>query len=169
MQQEITFTKDTILSSPSMKEPTFEQAVDRIANYIREVPDAEYEIAIGTDSMTYDKTKFVMAIVLHNVGKGGIYFYKIFHHTRITNLHDKLYKETQLSLDAAEMLIEELLDIDENIFDKMKMSIHLDIGENGPTKSLIRELEGWVTAMGYDYAIKPDSYAASTIADLYSK
>ena len=66
-------------------------------------------------------------------------------------------------------LIEELLDIDENIFDKMKMSIHLDIGENGPTKSLIRELEGWVTAMGYDYAIKPDSYAASTIADLYSK
>lgn len=161
--------KNTLFKNSKHEEVSLNDVIERIKNFYSSSPHGEYRLSVGTDSMTHEDTKFVMAIVLHNVGKGGIYFYKIFHHARITNLHDKLYKETQLSLDAAEMLIGELLEIEENIFDKMRMSIHLDIGENGPTKSLIRELEGWVTAMGYDYAIKPDSYAASTIADLYSK
>jgi predicted RNase H-related nuclease YkuK (DUF458 family) len=47
--------------------------------------------------------------------------------------------------------------------------IHLDIGKNGPTKELIQELSGWMIALGYDFEIKPDSYAASHIADRYSK
>jgi predicted RNase H-related nuclease YkuK (DUF458 family) len=45
----------------------------------------------------------------------------------------------------------------------------MDIGEHGPTSKYIQELEGWVRATGYDYEIKPNSYAASTIADKYSK
>ena len=63
----------------------------------------------------------------------------------------------------------ELLEKDENILDKLNLSIHLDIGQNGPTKDLIKELEGWIKAVGYDYEIKPDSYAASFVADKYSK
>ena len=90
-------------------------------------------------------------------------------HSEIRDLRTKLYTETQLSLDATDILISTFLDNDEELFEKIHLSIHLDIGKNGPTKDLIRELEGWVTAMGYDCEIKPESYAASSIANIYSK
>ena len=57
----------------------------------------------------------------------------------------------------------------QNKSSNIHLQIHMDIGENGPTKKYIQELEGWVRAVGYDYEIKPNSYAASTIADKYSK
>ena len=132
-------------------------------------PEYQYKISIGTDSMTTRDTVFVLVIVLYKVGRGGVYFYKKFHHDRIPNLRTKLYDETQLSLSAADIVIEDIFEVDEKLYNKINFSIHLDIGENGPTKDLIRELEGWVTAMGYDYEIKPDSYAASTIANMHSK
>ena len=52
---------------------------------------------------------------------------------------------------------------------KIHFHIHMDIGKEGPTRDFIQELTGWITALGYDFEIKPDSYAASHIADRYSK
>ena len=75
-------------------------------------------------------------------------------------------------LDTAEILIEKLKNHGLDIQDKnsnVHLSIHMDIGKNGPTSKYIQELEGWVKATGYDCEIKPNSYAASTIADKYSK
>lgn len=143
--------------------------LERIIEFIDEMPEFEYKLSIGTDSMTYKASHFVLAIVLHRVGKGGIYFYKRFDHPGIKDLRTKLYKETSFSIETADLLLSSLLDIDEKILDKINFSIHLDIGNNGPTKDLIKELEGWVMAVGYDYEIKPNSYAASFVADKYSK
>lgn len=148
---------------------TLEQVLERIIEFIDEMPEFEYKLSIGTDSMTYKASHFVLAIVLHRVGKGGIYFYKRFDHPGIKDLRTKLYKETSFSIETADLLLSSLLDIDEKILDKINFSIHLDIGNNGPTKDLIKELEGWVMAVGYDYEIKPNSYAASFVADKYSK
>ena len=47
--------------------------------------------------------------------------------------------------------------------------IHCDIGRSGKTSVLIKEVVSWVTSQGYVCLIKPDSYAASGIADKYSK
>lgn len=47
--------------------------------------------------------------------------------------------------------------------------IHCDVGYNGSTKMLIQEIVGWVQSMGYECSIKPASYAASAVADKYSK
>ena len=148
---------------------TLEKVLERIIEFIDEMPEFEYKLSIGTDSMTYKASHFVLAIVLHRVGKGGIYFYKRFDHPGIKDLRTKLYKETSFSIETADLLLSSLLDIDEKILDKINFSIHLDIGNNGPTKDLIKELEGWVMAVGYDYEIKPNSYAASFVADKYSK
>ena len=161
--------KETEFSTASHSSVSLKEVIKKIMTFYYADPNYQYRLSIGTDSMTHDETHFVLAIVLHRVGNGGIYFYKRMTHPRIENLRDKLYKETQLSLDATEILMEEIMEEDEDLFNKLNLSIHLDIGENGPTKALIRELEGWVRALGYDYEIKPDSYAASTIADLYSK
>ena len=52
-----------------------------------------------------------------------------------------------------------------------EFSIHIDAGysEHGKTKELIPELIGWVTAMGFEAKVKPESYVASGIADKISK
>lgn len=147
----------------------FDEMIDRVIDFINEDPNYEYKLSIGTDSMTYKDTHFVLAIVVHRVGNGGIYFYKKFDHPGIKDLRTKLYTETQLSIETADLLVSTLLDENENILEKLNLSIHLDIGTSGPTKDLIKELEGWVTAVGYEYEIKPNSYAASFVADRYSK
>ncbi len=165
----LTIDEDTLFQTAMHKHVSLDQIITKICEYIDADPSRAYHLSIGTDSMTYDATYFVLAIVLHRVGNGGIYFYKKMQHAVIRNLRDKLYAETQLSIDTTNLLVSKLLEKDESLYEKLDFSIHLDIGENGPTKELIPELEGWVTALGYDYAIKPDSYAASTIANKYSK
>ena len=160
---------NTIFQNAKHKEISLQELIERIVTFVKSDPKSEYRLSIGTDSMTYKETFFVLAIVLHKVGNGGIYFYKKFIHEPILDLRTKLYTETQISIDTTELVAMKLLEVDENIFDTLSLSIHLDIGKNGPTKDLIKELEGWVTSMGYDYEIKPDSYAASTIANKYSK
>ncbi|MBQ1294282.1 MAG: hypothetical protein IIY21_09600, partial [Clostridiales bacterium] len=51
----------------------------------------------------------------------------------------------------------------------VSFQIHCDIGRSGKTNVLIKEVVSWVTSQGYVCLIKPDSYAASGIADKYSK
>jgi predicted RNase H-related nuclease YkuK (DUF458 family) len=46
--------------------------------------------------------------------------------------------------------------------------IHADIGENGATKDMIREVMGLIRGNGFEPKIKPESFAASTVADRYS-
>jgi len=166
---EFRIDKNTRFQNAKHERMTLDEVLNRIISFVDEIPDREYQLSIGTDSMTYKDTHFVLAIVLHRVGNGGIYFYKKFDHAGIRDLRTKLYTETQLSIETADLLVSNLLDKDENILDKLNLSIHLDIGTSGPTKDLIKELEGWVTAVGYDYEIKPNSYAASFVADKYSK
>lgn len=162
-------TKETLFQNARHDQIKFEEVIERIIKFVNDDPNYIYRLSIGTDSMTYDESNFVLAIVLHRVGNGGIYFYKKFIQPAVRDLRTKLYTETQLSIDTTDLIVTELLERDENILDKLNLSIHLDIGQNGPTKDLIKELEGWIKAVGYDYEIKPDSYAASFVADKYSK
>jgi len=162
-------TKETLFQNARHEQMEFDEVLNRILKFIDENKNYDYRLSIGTDSMTYKDSNFVLAIVLHRVGNGGIYFYKKFYEEGIRDLRTKLYTETQLSIETTDLIVGELLEKDENILDKLNLSIHLDIGEKGPTKDLIKELEGWITAIGYECEIKPNSYAASFVADKYSK
>jgi len=46
--------------------------------------------------------------------------------------------------------------------------IHVDVGENGATKAMIQELVGMVRAHNFEARIKPESYAASNVADKHT-
>ncbi len=133
----------------------------------------EYNVMIGTDSQNFDTTKVVVVVALHDVGHGGIFFYDITHVRRIANVGQKLYYETQLSLEYARKLIEALDDLRETDgFDyekRLNFSIHVDAGKNGPSCKVIPEIVGWIHACGYKAVIKPESVAACSIADKYSK
>ena len=51
----------------------------------------------------------------------------------------------------------------------LSIEIHLDIGTNGDTKDLIREVVGMVVGSGFDARIKPDSFGASKVADRFTR
>ena len=46
--------------------------------------------------------------------------------------------------------------------------IHADVGENGKTKDMIKEVVGLIKSNGFEAKIKPESYAASVVADKYT-
>ncbi|HEX68148.1 MAG TPA: hypothetical protein ENG13_03675, partial [bacterium] len=46
--------------------------------------------------------------------------------------------------------------------------IHADIGGNGETKDMIKEVAGLIRGNGFEPKIKPESFAASIVADRYS-
>lgn len=153
---------------------SFQEMVNEIVKYVKSEPDFAYEIAVGTDSQTYTNTKFALAIVVHRLYAGGIFFCETLHHEGYhkSQLQQKLYDETQLSLEAASELVEQLYDLGFDITDpsnRTSLVIHVDIGEKGKTSKYISELTGLVESMGYSCEIKPNSYAASSIADRYSK
>lgn len=145
-----------------------------MARWVGARPDAEYELTVGTDSQNFDDTKMVEAVVLRMVGKGGIFFYHVDRVRRIDSLRVKIYEETRRSLELAGALIPELHGaLEAEGLDcgrlRMRVAIHCDIGSQGPTRDMLKEIAGWVAAEGYDCMIKPESYAASGVANRISK
>ena len=45
--------------------------------------------------------------------------------------------------------------------------IHADVGENGGTREMIKEVVGLIRGNGFEPKIKPDSFVASGVADKY--
>ena len=155
-----------------------ELSIIQIPAYIKEYYermkhfDTGIHITIGTDSQNFDYTKEVNVIAVICEGHGGIFFYKISVHDRITDVRTKLRVETADSLSIAEKLVTMLESSEyEDVFMNTEFSIHIDAGysDKGKTKELIPELTLWVKAMGYEAMVKPDSYVASSVADKISK
>ena len=135
--------------------------------------DTPFQITIGTDSQNFDRTKVVSVIAAHREGHGGIFFYEVSNIPRITNVAHKLTEETSRSLTVATELAA-TLESDKKydlLRDGSIISIHIDAGwsDKGKTAELIPNLVGWIRSCGYEAEVKPDSYAASSIADKISK
>ena len=146
----------------------------KIFEFIMSDKTNSYEITVGTDSQNFDRTKMVEVIAVHRKGRGGTYFYNIEFVRRITNLKQKINEETSRSLIVANDLLDCLQETflaNDMLMEDLDVSfqIHCDIGRAGKTSVLIKEIVSWVTSQGYVCLIKPDSYAASDIADKYSK
>lgn len=139
----------------------------RVASYMTEKKDANYRIIVGSDSQ---KTKghgydFVMALAIHRVGFGGIYFWKRQLIEKKMSLKERMYQEALLSLESAEKIFELFRG---NGISKYNIEIHVDIGRYGETRDMIAEIVGMVRGSGYDVKIKPDSFAASKVADRHT-
>ncbi len=166
--------EELIFTRGNKQKVRYNKMIDIIRDFILEDTESEYQFTVGTDSQNADHTKMVEVIAIHRVGRGGIFFYRIEHLTRISNLKQKITTETSRSLELADGLVEDLeLQLLEKDIDINKLNIgfqiHCDIGRNGKTKALIKDITNWVTSCGYTCAIKPDSYCASGIANKFSK
>ncbi len=143
---------------------TIDEVVRAIVDFMTIEPARRYKVTIGTDSelLRGKKADFVTAVVVHRVGKGGRYFWRRFELGKFHNLRDRIIKEVLISLEVAEKVLSELKKLPLPEFD---FEIHVDIGQNGPTKAMIQEVVAMIRANNFQVKTKPESYAASNVAD----
>lgn len=151
--------------SPTKGKLSFDQVFQEIIVYASRFPEDNYRLIIGTDSQIREETCFVTALIVHREGKGGRYFYTRRWEEHAHSLRQRIFYEASLSLNVAALLTEKL--VESGL--ELNMEIHLDVGNNGATKSLVKEVVGMVNGSGYLCRIKPDSYGASSVADRYTK
>ena len=155
-------------TSPSMGQISFQELFDDLVGFTNKYPDDSYKLIIGTDSHSFlnDCVIFVTAVVVHRIGKGGRFYYQKQKTRYMESLRQRIYYETYLSLEVAARLTEKLAQNGEN---KLNVEIHLDVGEKGETRAIIKEVVGMVIGSGFQACIKPDSYGATTVADRFTK
>ncbi|MCC5912435.1 MAG: ribonuclease H-like YkuK family protein [Clostridiaceae bacterium] len=154
------------MKSITYGEVSFDEACKRIKEHISKDLKSEYVISVGTDSQSVEGfTKVVSVIAVIRKTKGGIFFYDIKKIRKIRNLRQKIFMETECSLDLATKVMEFINNNDM----KVSLEVHVDIGNQGETKELIKEIVGWVMGMGFECRMKPESYASTGIADKISK
>ncbi len=152
--------------NPHDGEMTFSEVIRTVVGEMKAHPNDRFEILIGTDSSTAPKhLDLVSAIVLHNIGRGGRYFWTRRRERRSPSLRQQIWREAWLSFELAQRVIERLGALS---FLQFNLEIHVDIGENGRTKELIDEVVGMIIGNGLAVRIKPHAYAASAVADKHT-
>jgi len=152
--------------SPTKGRLSFDQVFDDILEYVNNDVKSNYKLIVGTDSQLREEVCYVTAIIILREGKGGRFYYYREREQIKLSLRQRIFYETAKSLNVAAKLAEKLSD--EGLPD-INIEIHLDVGEQGKTKDIIREVVGMVNGSGFGARIKPDSYGASKVADKYTK
>ncbi len=157
------YMPDTFISSSGMK-LTVPEVVTEIIAFMGADLLRKYRVTIGTDSqlLASKSADFVSAVVVHRIGNGGRYFYRRFELGKFHTLRDRMIREAMISLDVAQGILAELKKFP---LPEFEFEIHADIGMNGPTKAVIQEIVGMIRANNFEVRIKPDSYAATNVAD----
>lgn len=145
---------------------TIAQLAEEIIRYMKADNQHRYKIVIGTDSNGFESSAFlvdfVTAIVVQRVGNGGRYFWRLAELGKFYTLRDRIIQEVMLSLEAAKEILTVLKTFEMPNFD---FEIHADIGEKGKTNTMIQEVVGMIRANNFEARTKPESYAASNVAD----
>ena len=157
--------------NPTCGNLSVDEVQKEITHYMAEKPEKFYDIIVGCDSSSSLEPNFPLAIVILRVGEGGRFFLKKINYHELRKFygwHQRILEEVLLSCELA-------LHLRENLKKQVPMSfkwqfvyIHADVGENGVTKDMIREVTGLIRGNGFEPKIKPESFAASNVADRYS-
>lgn len=152
--------------SPTSGSLSFDEMMADIITYISGLPSSSYKIIIGSDSMVKTETCFITAVIVHRLGKGARYFYRKKIQRKIKSLRQKIFYETALSLEVGGLVHKYFA---EKGYAHLNVEIHIDVGMQGESKELIREVVGMVTGSGFTAKIKPEAYGASSVADKHTK
>lgn len=155
-----------VFVSPTKGRLTFDQVIRDLSVFVKSNPDSNFKLIVGTDSQLREEVCYVTAIVILRAGKGGRFYYSKEKERQKISLKQRIYYETSRSLKVAAKLAEKLA---YNGFADLNVEIHLDIGEHGKTKEIIKEVIGMVTGSGFDARIKPEAYGAFKVADKFTK
>jgi len=151
------------------------QVLNEIKVFLEEEPSAVYSLIIGTDSheisgysLKNRKINLVTAILVHRKGYGGRYFWARKYASNIHSLREKIYAETLLSLEFTREFVPLLQEKLDGKSLSYNLEIHIDVGEHGASREMIKEVVGMVTGNGFVAKTKPDAYGASYVADKHT-
>ena len=153
-----------------------DKIIELIRLFLEDEPNAEYSLVIGTDSHEKNgtpngsakKINLVTAVLIHRKGFGGKYFWVRREVGNIHSLREKIYAETLTSLNFATTFVPLLKKGLNGHSPKYNLEIHVDVGEHGDTREMIKEVVGMVTGNGFVAKTKPDAYGASYVADKHT-
>lgn len=162
---------------------------ESIVDYLEKLFDEQLannrilNVSIGTDSQKITGTlyKFATVIVITTtedlgggviVGRGGMIIYTTYNYDFLKKgiegrlrdkelVNERMVFEVSKSIEVASE-VAELLDLYE-----IPLAIHADINPNPKHESnkALQSAVGYILGMGYDFKVKPESYASSNIAD----
>jgi predicted RNase H-related nuclease YkuK (DUF458 family) len=158
--------------NPTKGNLKIDEVISEVLGYMAEKPEKSYDVIVGCDSSSGEEPHFPLAVVVLRKGEGGRFFLK-----RIGYKNRKFYSWKERILEEVTLSCEFALFLRENFEKKMREAaasnfefryIHADVGENGATKDMIREVTGLIRGNGFEPKIKPESFVASSVADRYS-
>ena len=132
------------------------------------VKNKNHKIIVGTDSVKLGG-KFVFANAICVINDNSFYDRRFFYTKRKVSddsyydLSKRLLKETTDSIDIAFKIRKKI--------NCANIEIHADINTNKQHNSSRYEsmIKGYITGCGFVCKVKPDSFVASGIADVYTK
>jgi len=152
--------------SPTYGTLSYDGVVEKIASFIKADPNFRYKVIVGTDSESRKGiSDFVTAIIIYRVGKGGMYFWARRNLPNVVAIADRIAKETQFSIELAWKLRDTFR---HNGLSGYEPEVHLDVGEEGVTRDMIRWVTGMVLGSGFEFKIKPESFGATKVADRHT-
>ncbi|OGH24022.1 MAG: hypothetical protein A3J69_01600 [Candidatus Levybacteria bacterium RIFCSPHIGHO2_02_FULL_42_12] len=163
-----------VFRSTTLGVVSLEQVIHHIKSFLKEDPNAFYSLIIGSDSHEKNETNgkkslnLVTAVVVHRKGFGGRYFWKNRHQKNIHSLREKIYSETLESLNFALVFVPLFKKSLNGSAPVYNLEIHVDVGEHGETRDMIKEVVGMVVGNGFVAKTKPEAYGASYVADKHT-
>lgn len=149
------------MSSRVFKKMGSDETVE-LLGYVRLVLESKpsTKIYIGCDSQSFaNKTVYVTTVVFRYDSRGAHVIFKKEVVPRVKDLWTKLWGELQRSIDVAGYLkVEGKIEIHQ---------IDLDYNPNPKYKSnvIVKTAIGYMESMGYNYAIKPQTLIAVSVAN----
>jgi len=143
-------------------------STDLIFEIIDDYTNRGGKVFVGTDSqLSSNSCVFATAICLHGAAgsQGGRYFFKKKKkkNSSYRILRHRILQEVKHSIDVSFELLERYPDVD--------IEVHVDIGQTprSATRVFVDTVSGWLSGVGFECRIKPDSWASSSIADCHTK
>ena len=145
-----------------------ERVIEEIARFVASQPERFYKIIVGTDSEASSPVALVTAVTIWRVGNGAIHFWTSSEERKFATLRDRIWAEAINSITLAQEMRARLQQTlgDEFFWDGNE--IHVDVGENGPTRDLIDGVVGMIKGYNFQPVIKPYSFGASIVADRHT-
>jgi len=138
--------------------------VQELCDFLDQEPECSI-VHIGTDAQKNglkDRCNYVLCVIVHSPqGRGCRVFYLKFKNVRTSNLWEKLFTETMLSLQVAV----ELSTTEEVIRDHILVHVDANPNPKYQSSSHVKALAGMITGYGFKHVLKPDSWCSSHAAD----
>lgn len=145
-----------------------DEVLREIKKFIEAEPKRFYKIIIGTDSKAADPSFLVTALTIWRVGNGAIHFWTKSPEKNFPSMRDRIWQEAMNSIMLAQEIRSNLQDLLGEDFFWDGNEVHVDVGENGPTRELIEGVTGMIKGYNFVPVIKPFAFGASVVADRHT-